>query len=191
MTPLETPELRAFGLCLRPFSDTDASAFRSAALESVDTVGRWMPWCKNSYQESDALEWFAVFRAAASARSALEFGVFCANTGQLMGGAGLNKIAHDNRFCNLGYWIRQSHHRQGIATRCVQILSRHAFEVLGLQRLEIVVALGNHASEGVAIKSGALREGIARNRLCIREQAVSAHMFSLVPGTPVATLQST
>ena len=103
------------------------------------------------------------------------------NSGELLGGAGLNDIRHPHRFCNLGYWVRQSRQRQGIALRCVQALASHAFGSLGLYRVEIVVAVGNLASEGVAVKSGALHEGIARNRLYLQDQPVDAHLFSLVP----------
>jgi RimJ/RimL family protein N-acetyltransferase len=86
-----------------------------------------------------------------------------------------------HRFCNLGFWVRQSRQRQGIALRCVEALASHAFEKLLLHRVEIVVAVGNHASEALAVKTGALRECFARNRLFIHNQSVSAHVFSLVP----------
>ncbi len=140
-----------------------------------------MPWCTADYSEALALEWFTACRTARDAGSGLEYGIFCQDSGEFLGGAGLNEIRQQHKFCNLGYWIRQSRQRQGIASRCVQALSAHAFGQLGLQRVEIVVAVGNHASEGVALKAGALREGVARNRLHIHGKSVSAHMFSLVP----------
>lgn len=169
------------GLLLRPFADADAEAFRAAARESAATVGRWLPWCSSDYDTDQALAWFAACRASREDASAFEYGIFCANSGELLGGAGLNDIYRQHGFCNLGYWVRQSRQRQGIASRCVRALAAHAFDPLGLQRVEIVVAVGNHASEGVAVKSGALREGIARNRLHLHGQPVAAHMFSLVP----------
>ncbi|MFT5534891.1 MAG: ribosomal-protein-serine acetyltransferase [Candidatus Paceibacteria bacterium] len=107
--------------------------------------------------------------------------MFCQDSGKFLGGVGLNEIRRQHKVCNLGYWVRQSMHRQGIASRCVQALSAHALHELGLNRVEIVVAIGNTASEGVAVKSGALRESLARNRLHIRDKSVSAHVFSLVP----------
>lgn len=68
-----------------------------------------------------------------------------------------------------------------MAPRCVRALAAHGFDHEGLQRIEIVVAVGNTASEKVAQKAGALHEGIARNRLVIDGRPVPAHMFSLVP----------
>lgn len=178
---MQTSPLTFKGLVIRPFQSTDAPAFVAAVLESTDTVGRWMPWCTNTYSEREALAWFAVCEAAQSAGTAFDFGVFCQDTGEFLGGAGLNHIMQQHRFCNLGYWVRQSRQRQGIALRCVKALTTYAFENLHLHRVEIVVAVGNRESEALAVKAGALRECIARNRLFICNQPVSAHVFSLVP----------
>ncbi|WP_269791447.1 GNAT family N-acetyltransferase [Stenotrophomonas sp. Iso1] len=169
------------GLLLRPFEDSDAPVFAEAVRESVESVSRWMPWASHDYSAAQALEWFAACGAQRVAATALEFGIFCQNTGVFLGGAGLNEIRREPRFCNLGYWVRQSRQGQGIASRCVRALAAHGFANEGLQRIEIVVATGNAASEKAALKSGALREGIARNRLVINDQPVPAYMFSLVP----------
>ncbi|MNG35492.1 hypothetical protein D3C84_1222450 [compost metagenome] len=50
-----------------------------------------------------------------------------------------------------------------------------------MQRVEIVIAEGNTASEELARKVGAQFEGKARNRLQLHGRPVSASMFSLVP----------
>lgn len=178
---MKSPEISFAGLSIRPFADSDAKAFTAAVLESVETVGRWMPWCTADYSPRHALEWFATCRASRDAGTAFEYGIFCLDSGDFLGGAGLNEIRLQNRFCNLGYWVRQSRQRQGIASRCVKALSAHAFHQLGLHRVEIVVAVGNLASEAVAASSGALRECIARNRLQVHDKPVSAHVFSLIP----------
>lgn len=176
--------LRHAGLVLRPYEDRDAPEFTAAVLESVASVGAWMPWCHAGYTEHDAQEWFAVAADGAVSGSAFEFGVFvedaATGTSRFVAGAGLNQINRQHAMCNLGYWVRASMQRRHIATRCVEALSRHAFGVLRLRRVEIVVAVGNVASEAVARKSGAQFECIARNRLLIRGVSVPALVFSLI-----------
>jgi RimJ/RimL family protein N-acetyltransferase len=140
-----------------------------------------MPWCHVGYTDKVALEWFALCRQSREAKTAYEFGIFSEDGTEFLGGAGLNEVKQQHGVCNLGYWVRQSKHRQKIASRCVQALSQYAFEALLLYRAEIVVAVGNLPSEGVARKSGALFECVARNRLFIHEQSVPASVFSLVP----------
>ena len=167
------------GWILRALTQADAPAFTEAALESVASVGPWLPWCHAGYTVAHALDWVAWCEAHAATGDAHEFGIFSAGTGRLLGGCGLNAINHDHRFCNLGYWVRTSAQRRGVATFCVQQLSALAFEVLALQRVEIVVAVGNSASAAVALRCGAQCEGIARQRLWLHGQAVDARMFAL------------
>lgn len=175
------PALQHQDLILRPFEDDDAPAFASAARESVASVGRWMPWCRADFSTQDALDWFASCRVGLADGSAQEFGVFSTAEGILLGGAGLNKIDHRHRFCNLGYWVRESRQRRGVALGCVQALAAHGFGELGLQRIEIVVAQGNRASEGVARKAGARFEALAGNRLHLHGVSVPASVFALLP----------
>lgn len=178
---MTTPTLHHAGLLWRPFEDNDAEAFAAAVRESVASVAPWMPWCTSTYTQERALEWFAHCRAQAASGAAFEYGAFCQHSGEFLGGAGLNEIRQQHRLCNLGYWVRQSRQRQGVALRCVQALARHAFAELGLQRVEIVVAVGNLASAAVAARAGALCEGIARNRLHLHDRPVDAQMFALLP----------
>jgi RimJ/RimL family protein N-acetyltransferase len=57
----------------------------------------------------------------------------------------------------------------------------YAFNTLGMQPIEIVIAAGNTASEAVARKYGAQFECNARNRLQLRGIPVSAAIFSVIP----------
>ena len=166
-------------LVLRALTAADAPAFTQAALESVDSAGPWLPWCHAGYSQTQALDWVDWCEAHRAAGDAHEFGIFSAASGQLLGGCGLNAINHEHRFCNLGYWVRASAQRRGVATQAVQQMKALAFEVLDLQRVEIVVAVGNSASAAVALRSGAQLEGSARHRLRLHGRAVDAQMFAL------------
>jgi len=76
--------------------------------------------------------------------------------------------------------MRSSATCRGYATEATLALARWAFEALALERIEIVAAVGNLASQRVAVKSGAAREGVARKRLLVRGAALDAVVYSLV-----------
>ena len=59
--------------------------------------------------------------------------------------------------------------------------ARFAFERLGLLRAEIVVAMDNLASQRVAEKIGAHREGVLFNRMVVAPAVHDAIMYSLLP----------
>lgn len=173
--------IKACGFLLRPFEERDASQFAQAVRESTGSVGPWMPWCHSAYNEANAFDWFKICHQDAASGSAYEFGVFSEDGSEFIGGAGLNQINSKHAFCNLGYWVRQSRQRQGVATACVRSLSTYGFSTLKLHRIEIVVAVGNEPSSGVALKSGALLECVAQNRLIVGGKPVAANIYSLVP----------
>jgi RimJ/RimL family protein N-acetyltransferase len=173
--------LIADGLCLRPFGESDAETFAQAARESIGTMTRWMPWCHGSYTADEARQWFAAASQALADRSAFEVGIFCAQSAELLGGIGLNQFNRLHNFCNLGFWVRESRQRQGIATRAARILAEFGFRELGVTRIEIVVAEGNAASNGVAKKVGAQFECVARNRLVLHDKPIAASVYSLIP----------
>jgi len=108
-------------------------------------------------------------------------GIFCAATGQLLGGAGINQLSPHHRYGNIGYWVRQSRQGCGIARQAVALLRDFGFQQLGLFRLEIVMGVGNTASEDVAIAAGAAFECRARNRIFLHGQPIDALIYSLVP----------
>jgi RimJ/RimL family protein N-acetyltransferase len=173
--------LIAHGLCLRPFEASDAEAFAQAVLESTGTMARWMPWCHPNYTAEEAREWFAAAAQAIADQSAVEVGIFSGDGTEPLGGVGLNQFNRLHNYCNLGFWVRESRQRQGIATRAAQLLAEFGFKELGLTRIEIVIAEGNAASNGVARKLGAHFECAARNRLVLHGTPVNASIYSLIP----------
>jgi RimJ/RimL family protein N-acetyltransferase len=168
-------------LLIRPFELADADEFVRAAHESIETVGRWMSWCSHSFTRDSALEWFATCDQDREAGRAFDMGIFCATTGQLLGGAGINQLSPHHRYGNIGYWVRQSRQGCGIARQAVTLLRDFGFQQLGLFRLEIVMGVGNTASEAVAIAAGATFECRAKNRIFLHGQPLDAHIYALVP----------
>jgi RimJ/RimL family protein N-acetyltransferase len=116
------------------------------------------------------------------ARSAYDIAIFSPDGATLYGGIGVNQISWRWNLGNIGYWVRQSRQRQGIAPRAVRAAAQFGFDYLKLTRLEIVVAVGNDPSRRVAERVGATFECVARNRLVLGERPVDAWVYSLIPG---------
>ena len=164
---------------IRVYEPGDAQALWEAARESVGEVGQWLDWCHPQYSMAEADEW--IRSRAPLVAEGLEYSFAIVGTdGRFLGGCGLNQINRIHRFANLGYWVRTSATRQGVATEAVRKVADFAFEHTDLVRLEIVCAVGNAASQRVAERAGAVREGVLRHRLLLHGQPVDAVMYSLV-----------
>lgn len=184
---LPTFELVEEPLRLRPWQAQDAEDLFDAARSSVPSVGRWLPWCHVGYDLAEAHAWINHCQEGWSRGEHFAFPIFDLRTGELLGGAGLNQRNRQHRSANLGYWVRQSRHGEGIAARAATLVARFGFEQLGLIRIEIVVMPDNHASRRTAEKTGAHFEAIARQRLWANGLAHDAAVYGL---TPADLLQS-
>ena len=167
-------------LLLRPFRLQDADELFVAARESIAEVGHWLPWCHENYTREESSTWIEARAQAWRDGVEYSFAVIDSVGGRFVGGCGLNQFDYDRQRANLGYWVRTSATCTGHGTAAARLLARWGAEVLHLERMEIIAAVGNIASQRVAVKLGAMREGIARSRIRIRGVQYNAVVFSLV-----------
>ncbi len=173
-------EFHGDGIVIRPWQRNDASALYEAARESIDTVGRWLPWCHENYARADSAAWIEHCITTWDAGEQYAFAVLPDDRSRVLGGVGLNKFDGDRRMANLGYWVRASAERRGVATQAVRLVSAFGFE-LGFAQFEIVAPMDNLASRRVAEKSGARFVGIERSRIGFRGRRLDAAIYVLLP----------
>ena len=161
MTAPTAPRLLANGIVVRPQTASDIAPLCAAVQPAMASVGRWRAWCHSGY--------------------AREFGIFSADTGEVLGCVGVNQINRVHLIGNLGYWVRTTREGRGIATAAARLVARFAFAELTLARLEIVIEPHNAASRRVAEKLGARFECIARHRMLWRDGPRNAAVYSLLP----------
>ncbi|MPY94536.1 MAG: GNAT family N-acetyltransferase [Acidimicrobiia bacterium] len=170
-------ELTDGTILLRRPTPADADVLIAAVRESQREVGRWMAWARADYGRAD------VDAYVGSARHGDEpFLIIDRGSRMLLGGTGLNQVDGANLRANLGYWVRTSATGRGVATRAARLVAWYGHVQLSLHRLELVVAVGNAASEAVAAKLGASVEGVLRDRLLVGSRHCDAAMHALLPG---------
>ncbi len=178
---ITTPfELDAQGIRLRAWQPGDAQALFEAARESIASVSPWLPWLHEGYSQDDSANWIEACRSARERGDAYTFGIFDAD-GRVLGDVGLNRIDPKRGSANLGYWVRESAQGQGVAARAAKALAAFGFDVLGLVRIEIVVAVDNKASRSTAQHLGAYFDGMSPNRIMLQGEASPAAVYSLLP----------
>jgi RimJ/RimL family protein N-acetyltransferase len=153
----------------------------AAVRESINELSVWMPWCHAQYSIDETAAFVRSREEEWEKGEDFSFVIRESDSGLLLGGVGLNFRNRMHNFANLGYWVRSPFAGRGVATAAVRLAAQFGFKEIGLQRVEIVVAVGNLASQRVAGKAGAKREGILRRRLLLRGEPLDAVMFSLVP----------
>jgi ribosomal-protein-serine acetyltransferase len=176
----QTPVLSDSNILLRTFRAEDINALYEAARESINEISPWLPWCHANYSIEESTSFIMSREEAWKSEGEYTFAILDAKTGMFLGCVGLNQVNRDHQLCNLGYWVRTSCTGRGIASAAARLAARFGLEELKLQRIEIVAAVGNRASQRAAEKTGALREGVLRKRLLTNGRAQDAILYSLI-----------
>ncbi len=162
-------------ITLRHPEETDAGALSAAVLASLPELTPFMPWASDQYDGAEALAWIRGEREPDEVRY-----LIIGDDGEVAGGCGLNLFNQVNRYANLGYWLRTDRTGRGWATRATVLLARHGITQLGLERVEIMMAVENEPSRRVAERAGATFEGTLRHRFLLHGAYHDAHLYSLI-----------
>ncbi len=169
------------GVAIRCYAPRDAPALFEAARESIGEVYPWLEWCHPEYEIAESRAWIEHCRRAWAAEEEYQFAIVGSDDTYL-GGCGLNRLETDHRVANLGYWVRTSATGRGVATEAARQVAVFAFESTELNRLEIITAVENIASQKVAERLGAEREAVVRSRLYLHGEPHDAIQYAIVRG---------
>jgi RimJ/RimL family protein N-acetyltransferase len=152
-------------LVLRCWDPRDAPLLEDALHSSLDHLRPWMPWAADEprpIRERVAL--LRRFRGQFDVGQDFVYGVFAADESEVVGGTGLHTRVGEDAL-EIGYWIRASRIGRGLATELTAALTRVAFELCGVDRVEIRVDPANVASAAIPRKLGFAEEATLRRRL--------------------------
>ena len=145
---------------LRPWRETDLDALVEAC-QDRDIV-RWTR-VPPHYGEADARAYLLQRYDATFAGLTAPFAIVDPRAGDLLGSISLVRFAWEHARGEVGYWLARPARGQGHATRAVRLICGWGLEVLGLERIDLLAATGNPASQRVAERAGFTREAVLRS----------------------------
>jgi RimJ/RimL family protein N-acetyltransferase len=145
---------------LRPWRDTDRDPLVRACQDPE--IARWTRVPVN-YTANDAKAYLLQRYDLMLAGLAAPFAIVAAPDGELLGSISLMRISWEHARAEVGYWLAREARGQGHATRAVRLISAWGFAELALERIDLLAATGNAASQRVAERSGFTREAVLRS----------------------------
>ncbi|HJS30081.1 MAG TPA: GNAT family protein [Anaerolineales bacterium] len=147
-------------LLIRCWEPRDAHLLDEAVRASIEHLRPWMTWARD---EPKPIEDRIAFLRRARGEFDLDrdyvYGIFDLDETQVLGGTGLHmRRGPDAR--EIGYWIRADRTRQGLATEVTMALTRVAFEIERVRRVEIRCDPKNIASSSIPRKLAFTRKGV-------------------------------
>jgi RimJ/RimL family protein N-acetyltransferase len=145
---------------LRPWRDSDLDALVQTCQDPE--IARWTR-VPSPYGEADARAYLLARYDATYAGLSAPFAIVAADDGALLGSISLMRLAWEHRRGEVGYWLGAAARGRGHATRAVGLICRWGFDQLGLERIDLLAATGNRASQAVAERAGFAREAVLRS----------------------------
>jgi RimJ/RimL family protein N-acetyltransferase len=84
----------------------------------------------------------------------------------------------------VGYWLAKDARGQGHVTRAVRLITDWGFRHLGLERIDLMAATGNPASQRVAERCGFTREAVLRSYMPSKQGRQDMVAFGLLASDP-------
>lgn len=151
-------------LVIRCYNPIDASLVKAAVDESLDHLLPWMPWANDEPTSIDVkIQRIRKFRSDFDSGVDYLYGIFNLEETKVLGGIGLH-LCQDSQAREIGYWIHKDHIKQGLATEASAALTKVAFEIEGVDRVEIHNGPANVRSIAVPKKLGFTHEATLRRR---------------------------
>lgn len=181
-------------LVLRCWDPRDAPLLRAAIAASLDHLRPWVPWAHQEPEDfQQKIERLRASRGRFDLGQGFTYGIFNRDESQVLGSAGLHtSVGQDAR--EVSYWIRQGHINRGLATEAAAALTRVAFEVDRVTRVEIHCDPLNVRSAAVPRKLGFTHEATLRKRQPFLEgQLLDTMIWTLFaddyPSSPAASAE--
>ena len=178
-------------LVLRCWQPEDATRLQEATALNKEHLLAFMPWAVDEPTSVEAkVELLRRFRASFDRGEDYVYGVFNPTESRVLGGSGLHPRIGTDGF-EIGYWIHKDFVGQGLATEVAGALTKVAFEVYFVQRMEIHCAVENLPSAAVPRKLGYVHEATRRRLGFAHGRASDSMIWTLFsdeyPTTPSAS----
>ncbi|WP_136441646.1 GNAT family N-acetyltransferase [Pacificoceanicola onchidii] len=156
-------------LTLRPPVHSDFTPWSTLRRDSRDYLTPWEPtWAPDHLSRRSFTN--RVYWASRSINGSTAVPLFLIRREDeaLIGAITLDNIRRGPaQSATLGYWVGEAYARQGYMSEAIRAMVHHAFEKMGLSRIEAACLPENVPSRGLLERSGFKYEGVAQSYLQI------------------------
>ena len=169
--PLSAADLRGRFVGRRVVVEPLAAEHEAGLVEAAvaPEMFQWMP--VDMASSRDALhEWVATTLAATQAGSEVPYTIRDRNSGRVLGSTRFLALSLEHLRAEIGWtWISREAWGTGVNVETKLLLLEHAFEPVGLRRVEFKTDARNERSRGALEALGAQFEGIFRKHMVVRD----------------------
>ncbi len=152
-------------LVIRCAEPQDAQRLMEAVDDNLEHLRPWMSWAGRDPNDFESvLGRLRRFRGRFDLGQDYGYLIFSSDESRLLGGTGLHTRLGEGAL-EIGYWMHKNFINQGLTSESSAALTRVAFEIQHVHRVEIHCAPDNVRSAAVPRKLGYTQEATLRDRL--------------------------
>jgi len=175
------------GLELRLLEERHAEAVFVVVDRNRAYLRQWLPWLDISVSPDDTRNFIKKSLNEFASGEGLVAGIW--DHGQVVGAISYNFIDRSNRIAHIGYWLAAERQGKGVMTKACRAMVDHAFNELGLNRVEIRCATGNTKSCAIPQRLGFKQEGIQRQAEWLYDHFVDLVIYGMLASEWVGAKQ--
>ncbi|MHB1510888.1 MAG: GNAT family N-acetyltransferase [Acidimicrobiales bacterium] len=167
------PTLTGKLVLLRPVQEADAAGLAGLELEALRLTGT------HKTHSMDALR--AWYGSRAEHADRLDLSIIERSTGTWLGEVVLNDLDEFNRSCGFRIALAaRANFGRGFGSEATRLVLGHAFDTVGLHRVELEVYRFNPRARQVYEKVGFVHEGTKRQALCWGGEWIDADLMAML-----------
>ena len=159
---------------LRPLEAGQAGELFALVEENRAYLREWLPWVDANATVEDSKGFIR------SSDGRLACGMW--HRGTLVGVIAYQKAAWSQNTARIGYWLGAAFQGRGIVTRSCRALIDHAFTELGMERAEILCAVGNRKSRAIPQRLGFVEEATLQDGEWLYDHFVDLVVYGMLAG---------
>jgi len=163
--------------CLRLLEEADAPALQGLIEANRAQLAPWLPWAAGQTLE-DTLDFIRGARSQLDRNDGFQAAVVV--DGVIAGVIGHASLDWANRSTRIGYWLGEGQQGRGTMTAAARVLVDHALASWQLNRVEIVVAIGNLRSRAIPERLGFREEGVLRQYQLVGDRHLDCVSYSML-----------
>jgi RimJ/RimL family protein N-acetyltransferase len=170
----DKPTLTGELVVLRPLTEADVPAVLASLrdAESLRLTG--------THRQFGAEQVTTALREWSTRDDRIDLAVTDRATGRHAGEVVLNELDRDNLSCNFRIALTSDHTNRGMGTEATRLILGHAFDTVGVHRVELDVYSFNPRARRVYEKVGFVYEGTKRHALRWNGEWVDAYVMAML-----------
>ncbi|HMV47622.1 MAG TPA: GNAT family protein [Blastocatellia bacterium] len=158
--------------------ESDAETVFAAVDRNREHLREWLIWVDRTDSPEVTRQYIHDSKLRYENKEMMSGGIWL--NGEYVGAIGVVVYEWHNQMLELGYWLSADQQGKGIITKVVTAMIDHAFNDLGLNRVEIHCADGNLRSRAIPERLGFHQDGVMRQGGLLNGKFVDKVIYSML-----------